>query len=100
MRTRNKYRNNLQDFESLIHHHHSESKRKKDKVLLCESVGNIEVVRQLAKSKMNDLIIHTTDGLKLHVHHHGISKVHIRGFDQIYDIYLQALPGNSPYSFK
>ena len=49
---------------------------------------------------MNKLSIHTIAGIKLHVHHHGIPKVHIRGLGQIYDISLQALPGNSRTSLK
>ena len=47
---------------------------------------------------MNELRIHTTADLQLHVRHCG--KVPIRGFDQIYAMALQALPGNPPYSFK
>ena len=38
--------------------------------------------------------------MQLHVHHHGTAKVTIRGFGQIYDIAIQALPGNLPHSFK
>ena len=34
------------------------------------------------------------------LHHHGITKVPIRGFSQIYDMALQALPGNPPSYFK
>ena len=49
---------------------------------------------------MNESSIHTIADLQLHVHHHGIPKVHIRGFKRIYDIALQALPGNPPFSFK
>ena len=49
---------------------------------------------------MNESIIHTIADLQLHVHHHGIPKVHIQGFEQIYDIALQDLPGNTPFSFK
>ena len=49
---------------------------------------------------MNGLSIHIIADLQLHFHHHGIPKVHIRGFGQIYDIALQALPGNPPPSFK
>ena len=40
---------------------------------------------------MNKLRIHTIADLQLHVRHRG--KVHIRGFDQIYAMALQALPG-------
>ena len=49
---------------------------------------------------MNELRIHTISDLQLHVHHHGTPKVPIRCFSQIYDISLQALPGNLPSSFK
>ena len=35
---------------------------------------------------------HKIADLQLHVRHHGILKVHIRGFNQIYDISLQDLP--------
>ena len=38
--------------------------------------------------------------LQLHVHHHGISKMPIQGFRQIYDISLQALLENRPPYFK
>ena len=47
---------------------------------------------------MNELRIHTIADLQLHVRHRG--KVHNRGFDQIYAMALQALPGNPPSSFK
>ena len=47
---------------------------------------------------MNELIIHTIADLKLHVRHHG--KLPIQGFDRIYAMALQALPGNPPSSFK
>ena len=73
-------------------------KEKKDKVWLCESVGKLKGVGQLARAKMNELRIHTIADLQLHVRHH--EKVHIRGFSQIYDMALQALPGNPPSSFK
>ena len=49
---------------------------------------------------MNELIIHTIVYLQIHVHHYGIPKVPIRGLDRIYDISLQALPGNPPSSLK
>ena len=101
MSTRNKYRNNLQDFKSLLHHCHNGLKKKNThKVWICEAIGKIKGVGQLAKAKMNELSIHTIDDLQLHVHHHGIPKVPIQGFGQIYDIALQDLPGNPPYSFK
>ena len=47
---------------------------------------------------MNELNIHTLSDLQLHVCHHG--NVPIPGFDQIYDMALQALPGNPTSSFK
>ena len=71
-----------------------------DKLWLCESVGKLKGVGQLEKSKMNELSIHTIADLQLHVHHHSIPRVHIRGFGRIYDIALQDLSGNPPYSFK
>ena len=49
---------------------------------------------------MNGLSIHTISDIQLHVRHHGIPKVHIQGFGQIYDIAILALPGNPPPSFK
>ena len=49
----------------------------KEKVCLCESVGNIKGVGQQTKAKMNELSIHTIADLQLHVHHHGIPKVPI-----------------------
>ena len=69
-----------------------------DKVWLYESVGKLKGVGQLEITKMNKLRIHTIADLQLHVRHHG--KVPIRGFDQIYAMALQALPGNPPSSFK
>ena len=75
-------------------------KTKTFKVYICESVGNLKGVGQLAKSKMDELIIHTIADLQLRVHRHGIQKVPIRFFNQIYDIALQDLPGNPPSSFK
>ena len=75
-------------------------KTKTDKVWLCESVGNLKGVGQQAKAKMNELSIDTIADLQLHVCHHGILKVHIRGFGQIYDIALQDLPGITPSYFK
>ena len=78
MRTRNTYRKNLQEFESLLHHHHSGSNKiKTDKVWLCESVGELKGVGHLAKAKMDELRIHTIADLQLHVHRYGITKVHI-----------------------
>ena len=47
---------------------------------------------------MNELRIHTIADLQLHVRHRG--KVPIRGFDRIYAMALQALPGNPPSSFE
>ena len=47
---------------------------------------------------MNELIIHTIADLQLLVRHHG--KVPIQGFNQIYDMSLQALPGNHISFFK
>ena len=91
----------MQEFDSLLHHRHNGSKKKKtDKVWLCESVGKLKGVGQLTKAEMNELSIHTIADLQFHVHHHGIPKVPIRGFSRIYDISLQALPGNPPYYFK
>ena len=69
-----------------------------DKVWLCESVGKLKGVGQLAKAKMNELRIHMIADIQLHVRHCG--KVPIRGFGQIYVMALQALPGNPPSSFK
>ena len=62
-----------------------------DKVWLCESIGKLKGVVQLAIAKMNELRIHTIADLQLHVRHRG--KVHIRGFNQIYAMALQILPG-------
>ena len=68
------------------------------KVWLCESVGKLKGVGQLAIEKMNELRIHTIADLQLRVRHCG--KVPIPGFDRIYAMALQALPGNPPSSFK
>ena len=54
----------------------------------------------MEKSKMNVLSIHTIYDIQINVHHHGIPKVHILGFGQLYDIALQALPRKPPSSFK
>ena len=47
---------------------------------------------------MNELRIHMIADLQLHVRHHG--KMPIRDLDQIYAMYLQALPGKHPSSFN
>ena len=47
---------------------------------------------------MNELRILTISDLQLHVRHRG--KVPIRGFNRIYAMGLQALPGKPPSSFK
>ena len=99
MRTKKKYINNLQGFESLLHHRHNGFK-KTDKVWLCESVGKLKGAGHKAKAKMNELSIHTIADLQLHVRYHGIPKVHSQGFGQICDIALQALPGKPHPSFK
>ena len=62
------------------------------------SVGKLKGVGQLAIAKMNELIIHTISDLQLHVYHRG--KVPIRGFNRIYAMARQALPGNPPSSFE
>ena len=77
-----------------------DQRRKTDKVCLCEYVGKLKGVGQLTRAKMNELRTHTIADLQLHVRHHGIPKVPIRGFDQIYDMTLQALPRNPPSYFK
>ena len=100
MRTKIKYRNNLQYFKSLLHHRHNGSKRKTDKVWLCEYVGKLKGVGHQTKEKMDELSIHTIADLQLHVHHHDIPNVSIRYFGQIYDIALQSLMGNPPPSFR
>ena len=73
-------------------------KKNIDKVWLCKSVGNLKGLGQLEIAKMNELRIHMIANLQIHVRHHG--KVHIRGFDRIYAMALQSLPGNLPSSFK
>ena len=75
-----------------------DKKTNTDKVWLCESVGKLKGVGQLEIAKMNELRIHKISDIQLHVRHHG--KVPIRGFDQIYDMALQALPGNPLFPFK
>ena len=71
-----------------------------DKVWLCEYVIKLKGVVQKSKEKINELSIHTISYLQLHVRRHGTPKVPIRGFGQIYDITLQALPGKHSPSFK
>ena len=68
-------------------------KKQKKNVWLCESVGKLKGVGHWTKAKMNELRIHTIDDLQIHVRHHGIPKVPIRGSDQFYDMVLQDLPG-------
>ena len=63
-------------------------------------MGKQKGVGHKVKAKMNELSIHTIYYLQLHVRHHGITKVHIRGFGQIYDISLQYLPGKPPPYLK
>ena len=92
MRTRKKYLKNSQEFKRLLHHRRSGSKKNTDKVWICEPVGKLKVVGQLEIVKMNNSIIHTIADLQLHICNH--SKVPIQGFDQIYYMALQDLPGN------
>ena len=75
-------------------------KTKTYKIRICEYVGKLKWVGQKSKARMNGLRIHKISDLQLHVHHHGIPKVHNRGFGRIFDIALQALPGNPPSPFK
>ena len=74
--------------------------KKTYKLWICQSVGKLKVVGHQAKSKMKDLSIHTITDIQLHVRHHGMPKVQIWGFGQIYEISLQALPGKPPPYFK
>ena len=67
---------------------------------ICESLGNLKVVGQQAKSKINELSIHTIAGRQLHVFRHSIPKVHILGFDQIYYISLSSSTGETPSIFQ
>ena len=64
----------------MLHHRRSGLKIYIDKVWICESVGKIKGVGQLAIAKMDELRIHTIADLQLHVRHHG--KVPIRGFGE------------------
>ena len=89
----------MQELEILLHHRHN-GQKKTDKVWLCESLGKLKGVGKQAKSKMNELSIHRISDLQLHVHHHGIPKVPLRGFDRMYDISIPALPGTPPPTFK
>ena len=66
MRTKNKYRNNLQELKILLHHRHNGSRKKTDKVWLCESVGKLKILGQQAKAKMNELSIYTIADLQIH----------------------------------
>ena len=75
MRTRKKFLKSSLEFDSLLHHRQSGLKKNTDKVWLCESVGKLKGVGQLAIAIMNELRIHTIADIQLHVHHHG--KVHI-----------------------
>ena len=77
MRTKNRYRNNLQESERLIHHRHNGSIKKTDKVWIFESIGKLKGVGQQTKAKMNELRINKIADLQLHVHHHDIPKVPI-----------------------
>ena len=63
-------------------------KTKIDMAWICESVGKLKGVGKQEKVKINELSILTISGIQLHVHNHGILKVHIRGFGLIYDIAL------------
>ena len=83
MRTKNKYRKNLQELEILLHHRHNGPGKKTDKVWPCESVGKPKGKGHQVKEKITELSIHTISDLQLHVHHHGIPKVPIGGFGQI-----------------
>ena len=98
MSTKKKYRKNFQDFKSLFHHSYNELKT--DKVWICESLGKLKGVWHQETVNMNELSNHKIADLQLHIIHHGIPKVHIWGFGQIYDIALQDLPGQPHPYFK
>ena len=93
MITKNKYRNNLQHFESLLHNL-SQWVKKTYKVWLCESLRKLKGVGQQSESKMNDFRIHIIADMQLHVRLHGMPKVKIRSFGQIFELALQSLLGN------
>ena len=77
MRTIKKHRNDFKSSESYFAIFAMDQKTKTDKLWLCESVGKLKGIGQLAKAKMNELSIHTISNLQLHVCHHGIPKVPI-----------------------
>ena len=98
MRTRNKYLNNSQDFESLLHNCCSGQKNKYRKGMALQICRQAKMSRKSENRKMNELRIHTIDDLKIHVLHHG--NVPIRGSEKIYSMDLQALQGKPPSYFK
>ena len=77
-----------------------EQKTIRDKVWIFESIRNLKGVGHLSKDKMNELRIHTIADIQVNARHHGIPKLPIQGFRRIYDISLQAIPGNPPSYFK
>ena len=54
MRTKNKYRKNLQELEILLRHRHNIF-LKPDKVWICEYLGKLKEVGQQEKAIMNEL---------------------------------------------
>ena len=75
-------------------------KRKTDKIWLCESIGQLKGIGSQGEAKMNEMNIHTISYLQRYVRSYGLPKQPIRGFGQIYEHGLEALPGKTTPSIK
>ena len=75
-------------------------KIKTDKIWIYESVGKHKEIGNQVEVKMNNININTISDLQSYVRSYGLPKLPIRGFGQIYENGLVALPGKPTPSIK
>ena len=73
---------------------------KTDKIWLCESVVKLKGIGKQGEVKMHEINVHTIADLQRCVQSHGLPKLSIREFGQIYERALVALPGKPMPSVK
>ena len=71
-----------------------------NKIWLCESIGTLKVIGKQGEVKINEIKIHTISNLQRYVRSYGLTKLTIRGLDQIYEHGLVAIPGKQTPSIK
>ena len=71
-----------------------------DKIWLCESVGKIKRIGNQGEAKINEMSIHTISDLQRYAQFYGLTKITTKGFGQIYEHGLEALPGKPNPSIK